>query len=917
MEKNKQFLFFCRILLLVLFFFSFLNGRSYASHSNFSGSLYANTNEHTFDSASIESAEPERSQIKSTDITVTEDSLSGDETSSNEGNRSVQSSVAPKQVILYSKDPFYKKWWFTILLLLIAVPFVYKNRNRKEKEYIREIKIFNLKIEELKSELKEKEIQFKKSEDEFMAQIAGEKELKFQMVGLSKFSDLISQNKSDLKILGQQLIFALIEYIEANSGAIYILNDLDEKEKSLELLSSYASDISQVKKSFGPGEGYVGTCFSESAVLQLDNVPDSYAKISSGLGKSLPKFLVFVPLKLDERNLGVLEIASFAKIENYKLDFVVKLSQNIASTFAITQANQKNFMMLEQSREQSEELRSQEEELRQNLEEMQATQEDLNRQVQANKKMQDDLLKEKALLDSIMRNLPDYIYFKDKDSKFIRISHSMLKLFPVDKLEEMIGKSDFDFHTKENAQKYYDEEQEIIKSGKGFIDQLQHEFTENGVEQWISATKLPLTDEEGNPIGTFGISKNITVMKNLELEANLKAEELMAQEEELRQNLEEMQTIQEDLQRNIAENKKMQAKLIKEKALLDALLNNLPDYIYFKDKNSQFLRISKSMLQLFPVKTLDEMIGKSDFDFHSKKNARKYYEEEQEIIKSGQGFIDKIQHEVTENGVEQWVASTKMPFYDETGKCVGVFGISKNITAMKNLEMDANLKAEELSAQEEELRQNLEEMQTIQEDLHRNIAENLKMQEKLIKEKALLDALLNNLPDYIYFKDENSQFIRISKSMLRLFPVETLEEMIGKSDFDFHTKENAQKYFDEEQQIIKSGQGFIDQLQHEVTENGVDQWVNSTKMPFYDETGKCVGVFGISKNVSELKKLEMEANLKAEELMSQEEELRQNLEEMQSIQEDLQRRIKENEKMKSDFQSRERELLETIEKLKK
>jgi methyl-accepting chemotaxis protein len=234
---------------------------------------------------------------------------------------------------------------------------------------------------------------------------------------------------------------------------------------------------------------------------------------------------------------------------------------------------------------------------------------------------------------------------------------------------------------------------------------------------------------------------------------------------------------------------------------------------------------------------------------------------------------------------------------------------------LKKLELEANLKAEELMSQEEELRQNLEEMQTIQEDLQRNISENKKMQARLIKEKALLDALLNNLPDYIYFKDKNSQFIRISKSMLRLFPVKTLEEMIGKSDFDFHTKANAQKYFEEEQKIIKSGEGFIDQMQHEVTDTGVEQWVTATKMPFYDETGKCVGIFGISKNVTELKTLEMEANLKAEALMAQEEELRQNLEEMQTIQDDLHKRVEENEKIKKEFQKRESELLETIKKL--
>jgi PAS domain S-box-containing protein len=118
-----------------------------------------------------------------------------------------------------------------------------------------------------------------------------------------------------------------------------------------------------------------------------------------------------------------------------------------------------------------------------------------------------------------MNNLPDYIYFKDKDSKFIRISKSMLKLFPYDKLEDMVGKSDFDFQPKESAQKYYDEEMKIIESGKGFVNHIEHEVMENGVEQWVSTTKMPLRDETGNCIGTFGISKDITHLKLLEKEA--------------------------------------------------------------------------------------------------------------------------------------------------------------------------------------------------------------------------------------------------------------------------------------------------------------------------------------------------------------------------------------------------------------
>jgi PAS domain S-box-containing protein len=167
-------------------------------------------------------------------------------------------------------------------------------------------------------------------------------------------------------------------------------------------------------------------------------------------------------------------------------------------------------------------MASQEEEMRQNMEEMQATQEELSRKMKANEEMHKQLSEEKALLDAVMNNLPDYIYFKDKESKFIRVSKSMLPLFPVDTIEEMIGKSDFDFHQADAAREMYEEEMEIMRKEKGFQDKIQHEVTETGKDQWVSVTKLPLYDPDGNLMGTFGISKDITRFKQLEIEAKKK-----------------------------------------------------------------------------------------------------------------------------------------------------------------------------------------------------------------------------------------------------------------------------------------------------------------------------------------------------------------------------------------------------------
>jgi PAS domain S-box-containing protein len=216
----------------------------------------------------------------------------------------------------------------------------------------------------------------------------------------------------------------------------------------------------------------------------------------------------------------------------------------------------------------------------------------------------------------------------------------------------------------------------------------------------VSTTKMPLLDQNGNIVGTFGISKDITQAKKVELEMQEKNEALKAQEEEMRINLEEMQSVQDELERQRNE-------LDWEKHLMDTLLNNLPEYIYFKDKDSKFLKNSLSHAKIFGFTNPKEILGKSDFDFFAEEHARPAYEDEQKIIKTGKPIIDLVEKEVKKDGSITWVSTSKMPLYDKQGKIIGTFGISKDITEVKKMEMEIHQRNQELLAQEEELRQNL------------------------------------------------------------------------------------------------------------------------------------------------------------------------------------------------------------------
>lgn len=123
---------------------------------------------------------------------------------------------------------------------------------------------------------------------------------------------------------------------------------------------------------------------------------------------------------------------------------------------------------------------------------------------------------EKMLMDSLMRCTQDFIYFKDRNSRFIRVSHSMVDLFGVRDLDSIIGSTDFDFWDFDCAQGFFQSERRIMETKEPLIGVCEEEIKPDGSKSWVISSKMPLEDEFGNVFGTFGISRNITELKETE-----------------------------------------------------------------------------------------------------------------------------------------------------------------------------------------------------------------------------------------------------------------------------------------------------------------------------------------------------------------------------------------------------------------
>jgi len=186
--------------------------------------------------------------------------------------------------------------------------------------------------------------------------------------GLSKFVTILQRNRDNLEELCYELISNLVEYMNANLGALFFINNENPDDIYFVQMATYAFEQKKVlKKKIYPEQGLIGRVYNEKQTIYLSEIPSGYITITSGLGESAPKNLLIVPLLINKEVYGAIEIASFNILKGYQIEFIEKIGENIASTINNVLVNSKTKELLEQSREQSRLLSDQEEKMRRNL----------------------------------------------------------------------------------------------------------------------------------------------------------------------------------------------------------------------------------------------------------------------------------------------------------------------------------------------------------------------------------------------------------------------------------------------------------------------------------------------------------------------------------------------------------------------
>lgn len=414
------------------------------------------------------------------------------------------------------------------------------------------------------------------------------------------------------------------------------------------------------------------------------------------------------------------------------------------------------------------------------------------------KRTDEELFKSRQMLRTVLDTVPQRVFWKDRDSIYVGCNKPFAEDCGLSDPGQVVGKTDREAGPAALADHHRTDDLAVMASGHARIGFEEPRVRSDGTTGWLKTSKVPLFDQDGKIIGVLGTYEDIT------------------------------------------ERKQAEAALAEASTLLETLLENSPDHIYFKDVESRFVHYSRSFSQLLHLPSGDSLKGKSDFDIFTEEHARPAYEDEQHIMRTGEPIIGKLERETHMDGSTTWALTNKLAWRDQDGNVIGTFGISKDVTLIKEAE------------------------------------------QKLAYERELFQTLLDSVPDTIYFKDHESRFVRVSKSKVRRnLPAarsiylsklppdapqdlppglrnedEFAEYIIGKTDFETMEPSAAQAAWEEEQKILQTGNPLVGFLQRQLAMDGSQRWFLITKMPWYDKDGKMIGTFGTSSDVTALKEAE-------------------------------------------------------------
>ncbi len=600
--------------------------------------------------------------------------------------------------------------------------------------------------------------------------------------GLAKFVD-ITRDIQDIDVFYNNILSNLIRYVNANQGYLYVINDDDESNVHMEIQAVYAygkQRYLEEKKVIQFKQGMVGQAWFDKEPLYFTEIPTDFVNITSGIGEATPTCVFIVPLMINEKVLGVLEIASFKPMLSHEKEFIVKLSETIASTVDSAKTNDRTRRLLFASQEAEQAMKAQEEEIRQNMEEMQATQAEMERMqrkmVEDKNTLQQDFNEKIAESQGVVNGINATMATIEftPQGNVVTANENFLHTMKCS-LENIVGKHHQNFVPAD-----------IVSSDdyKKFWSDLAVGIEKQGVFKrvdakgnivWLNAIYNPIKDASGKVAKVIKFATDIT--QKVELEAENKA--------------------QMDIINDIAIVSKTDLK---------------GNIIYVND---EFLKWAKY--------TREEVMGQNHRMLKSGDQDDQIFVDMWKTISSGKVFRGEIKNKA-KDGSFYWVDAIVAPIHDENGKPKEYIAQRFVINEQKAKEQEMQEMLEETRAQEEEIRQNMEEMTAIQEQMEITSLE-MAAQSNIINSIAIVSK--TDLKGNITYV--NDEFLKWSKY--------TKEEVMGKNHRMLKSGDQDDQIFVDMWKTISSGKIFRGEIKNKA-KDGSFYWVDAIVAPVLDSDGK-------------------------------------------------------------------------------
>ena len=279
------------------------------------------------------------------------------------------------------------------------------------------------------------------------------------------------------------------------------------------------------------------------------------------------------------------------------------------------------------------------------------------------------------LFEQLMESLPDHVYFKDLQSRFICVNKSMATYFGLEKAEDAVGKSDFDFFSPESARKKFEAEQEIIRTGKGWTFREEKDVRGHVANNTVISSKLPLRDANGKICGTFGLSRDITKQKQAEQEVQ------------------------------------------RQRRLLETIIQILPCRLFLRDREGRYLLVNEAYRRCLGIPDDYNITGKALSDVVDDPRVERVIAEDLQVIETGESITNKLEFDQSFLSGNRWILTSKVPLRSEAGEIEGIVGMSLDITEQKRAEEMARKAKESLQAKNEQYEEELLVARQLQEQL--------------------------------------------------------------------------------------------------------------------------------------------------------------------------------------------------------